>query len=115
MLGQLKQVCNHPEPSSPPAGRSRGAPGSSSGSSSCWRTIPADDKALVFTQYPGFGRLAPHLGSRLGRDVGFFHGRLSARARDELLARFDRVDGPSLLVVSLRPAAAGSTSRRRTT
>ena len=49
--------------------------------------MPADDKALVFTQYPGFDRLVPHLAERLGREVGFFHGRLNARQRDELLTR----------------------------
>ena len=42
--------------------------------------MPADDKALVFTQYPGFDRLVPHLQRRLGRAIGFFHGGLAARA-----------------------------------
>ena len=39
--------------------------------------MPSDDKALVFTQYPGFDRLVPHLRERLGREVGFFHGGLA--------------------------------------
>ena len=46
-------------------------------------------RSLVFTQYPGFGRLAPHLAERLGVEVGFFHGGLTARARDDLVARFE--------------------------
>src|SRR6185437_3476493 len=38
--------------------------------------VPAGDKALVFTQYPGFDRLVPYLAEQLGTQVGFFHGRL---------------------------------------
>ncbi len=69
--------------------------------------MPADDKALVFTQYPGFGRLAPHLAERLGRSVGFFHGGLSAQARDELVERFESQSEPTVLVVSLRAGGRG--------
>jgi SNF2 family DNA or RNA helicase len=69
--------------------------------------VPADDKALVFTQYPGFDRLVPHLAERLGRKVGFFHGRLNAAARDELLARFAGDDGPTVLVISIRAGGRG--------
>src|SRR4029077_5975640 len=43
---------------------------------------------------------------RLGRQVGFFHGGLSIRARDELVARFESEAEPSVLVVS--PRAGGS-------
>ena len=50
--------------------------------------MPADDKALVFTQYPGFDRLVPHLHEPLGREIGFFHGGLAARQRDELVEAF---------------------------
>ena len=69
--------------------------------------MPREDKALVFTQYPGFDRLVTHLAERLGRDVGFFHGRLSARQRDELLAAFASEGGPSVLVVSIRAGGRG--------
>ena len=87
--------------------RSTGARGSSSGSSSSSRACRRTDKALVFTQYPGFDRLAPHLAARLDRDVGFFHGGLSARARDELVARFESESDPTVLVVSLRAGGRG--------
>jgi SNF2 family DNA or RNA helicase len=69
--------------------------------------VPPDDKALVFTQYPGFDRLAPHLEERLGRRVGFFHGRLSAGRREELLRDFAPADGPSVLVISIRAGGRG--------
>ena len=107
MLGQLKQVCNHPEIVVPTGRPLEGRSGKLERLVQLLQDVPADDKALVFTQYPGFDRLAPHLAERLGRDVGFFHGGLSAGARDDLLARFDSVDGPSLLVVSLRAGGRG--------
>ena len=69
--------------------------------------VPGDERGLVFTQYPGFGRLAPHLAERLGVEVGFFHGGLSARARDDLVARFESGSGPRFLVISLRAGGRG--------
>src|SRR6476661_2201172 len=69
--------------------------------------MPADDKALVFTQYPGFDRLVPHLHRRLGREIGFFHGGLAARQRDELVEAFAHPNGPSILVISIRAGGRG--------
>ena len=47
------------------------------------------------------------LAERLGCDVGFFHGRLNAKQREELLAAFAREDGPSVLVISIRAGGRG--------
>ena len=69
--------------------------------------MPAGDKALVFTQYPGFDRLVPHLAERLETTVGFFHGRLTAKQRDELLTSFATEDGPTILVISIRAGGRG--------
>ena len=107
MLGQLKQVCNHPELVLPSGRALEGRSGKLERLVEILDAVPTEDKALVFTQYPGFDRLAPHLGERLGREVGFFHGGLSAAARTDLLERFDDVDGPSLLVISLRAGGRG--------
>jgi SNF2 family DNA or RNA helicase len=71
------------------------------------QAVPVQDKSLVFTQYPGFARLVPHLEERLERKVGFFHGRLTARQRDELLTSFATEDGPSILVISIRAGGRG--------
>ncbi len=107
MLSQLKQVCNHPEmvlaTGRPLAGRS----GKLERLVELLEAMPTDDKALVFTQYPGFDRLVPHLARRLGRDVGFFHGGLQARQRDELVASFSDPAGPSILVISIRAGGRG--------
>ena len=107
MLGQLKQVCNHPELVLPSGRPLEGRSGKLERLVEILEAVPADDKALVFTQYPGFDRLAPHLAERLGRSVGFFHGGLSAGAREELLARFDDDAGPRVLVISLRAGGRG--------
>ncbi|MBA3841812.1 MAG: DEAD/DEAH box helicase [Actinobacteria bacterium] len=107
MLGHLKQVCNHPEmllhTGQPLAGRS----GKLERMVELLGEMPADDKALVFTQYPSFDRLVPYLEEQTGRQVGFFHGRLNARQRDELLAAFATPEGPSILVISIRAGGRG--------
>jgi SNF2 family DNA or RNA helicase len=69
--------------------------------------VPAGDKALVFTQYPGFDRLVPYLAERLDRSVGFFHGRLTAGRREELLREFATEGGPSLMVISIKAGGRG--------
>jgi SNF2-related domain/SNF2 Helicase protein/Helicase conserved C-terminal domain len=107
MLGQLKQVCNHPELVLPSGRPLEGRSGKLERLVELLRAVPDDDRSLVFTQYPGFGRLAPHLGQRLGVEVGFFHGGLTARARDDLVARFESGTGPEILVVSLRAGGRG--------
>ena len=107
MLGQLKQVCNHPElllsTGAPLDGRS----GKLERLVELLEAVPAGDKALVFTQYPGFDRLVPHLAARLGTGVGFFHGRLNARQRTGVLADFEHGDGPSVLVLSIKAGGRG--------
>jgi hypothetical protein len=107
MLAHLKQVCNHPEmlvhTGAPLDDRS----GKLERLVELLHEVPADDKALVFTQYPSFERLVPFLAERLGRKVGFFHGRLNGRQRDELLTEFATDGGPSLLVISLRAGGRG--------
>ena len=107
MLSQLKQVCNHPEMVLPTGRSLEGRSGKLERLVELLEAMPADDKALVFTQYPGFDRLVPHLHERLGRTIGFFHGGLSARQREELVAAFSEAGGPSVLVVSIRAGGRG--------
>ncbi len=107
MLSQLKQVCNHPEMLLPTGRPLDGRSGKLERLIELLEAMPSDDKALVFTQYPGFDRLVPHLRERLGREVGFFHGGLPARQRDELVASFASPEGPSILVISIRAGGRG--------
>ncbi len=107
MLGQLKQVCNHPEMVLPTGRALDGRSGKLERLLELLRAVPAGEKSLVFTQYPGFHRLVPYLEERLGVDVGFFHGGLHARQREELLTSFAAADGPAVLVVSIRAGGRG--------
>ncbi len=107
MLGQLKQVCNHPEMLLATGRPLEGRSGKLERLVELLAAMPREDKALVFTQYPGFDRLVPHLRERLGREIGFFHGGLPARQRDELIASFSSPDGPSVLVISIRAGGRG--------
>jgi hypothetical protein len=107
MLGQLKQVCNHPEMLVATGRALDGRSGKLERLLVLLEAVPVGDKSLVFTQYPGFDRLVPHLEERLGRGVGFFHGRLNAKQRDELVSAFAREDGPSVLVVSIKAGGRG--------
>ncbi len=109
MLGHLKQVCNHPEMLMHTGAPLDGRSGKLERLVELLQAMPADDKALVFTQYPSFDRLVPYLAERLGRDVGFFHGRLNARQRDELLTAFasEEPGGPTVLVISIRAGGRG--------
>jgi hypothetical protein len=109
MLGHLKQVCNHPEMLMHTGMALEGRSGKLERLVELLQDVPAEDKALVFTQYPSFDRLVPHLEERLGRKVGFFHGRLNARQRDELLIAFasEERGGPTVLVISIRAGGRG--------
>jgi superfamily II DNA or RNA helicase len=107
MLSQLKQVCNHPEMLLATGRPLEGRSGKLDRLLELLELIPSGDKALVFTQYPGFDRLVPHLEEQLGKSVGFFHGRLNARQREDLLASFATEEGPSVLVISIRAGGRG--------
>jgi hypothetical protein len=107
MLSQLKQVCNHPEMLVATGRPLDGRSGKLDRLLELLEQVPAGDKALVFTQYPGFDRLVPHLEQQLGKSVGFFHGRLNARQREDLLASFATEEGPSVLVISIRAGGRG--------
>ena len=107
MLSQLKQVCNHPEMLLATGRPLEGRSGKLERLVELLEAMPSDDKALVFTQYPGFDRIVPHLHERLGREIGFFHGGLPARQRDELVASFAAPGGPSVLVISIRAGGRG--------
>src|SRR4029078_9804782 len=114
MLGQLKQVCNHPELVLPSGRPLEGRAGKLERLVELLRAVPENDRSLVFTQYPGFGRLAPHLSERLGVEVGFFPGGLNGRSRGRLAGRVadgDRRGAPSPAGLRRGPAPRSSWSR----
>jgi hypothetical protein len=107
MLSQLKRVCNHPELLLPTGEALEGRSGKLDRLVELLQQVPEGDKALVFTQYPGFDRLVPHLAEHVAKRVGFFHGRLTARQRDDVLRAFETEDGPSVLVISIKAGGRG--------
>ncbi|HEY6961928.1 MAG TPA: SNF2-related protein [Gaiellaceae bacterium] len=107
MLGQLKQVCNHPEMLLHEGGPLEGRSGKLERLVELLLMVPPQDKSLVFTQYVRFGALVPYLAEKLGKRVEFFHGSLNAAQREELLREFASPEGPQVLVVSLRAGGRG--------
>jgi hypothetical protein len=107
MLGQLKQVCNHPEMVLHEGGPLAARSGKLDRLVELLQGVPAGDKSLVFTQYTSFAGLVGYLAERLGKRVEFFHGSLNATQREELLESFASDGGPAVLVVSLRAGGRG--------
>jgi len=68
----------------------------------------AGERVLVFTHFAEWGlRLAVHLTKRTGTPVECYHGGLSRIARDKLIADFQALDGPGVLVLSLKAGGTG--------
>jgi SNF2 family DNA or RNA helicase len=77
--------------------------------------IEEGEAALVFTQFTEFGhRLHEYLQHRLGREVLFLHGGTPVRARDTMVARFQRPDGPPVFLLSLKAGGTGLNLTRAT-
>lgn len=108
-LTKLKQVCNHPAhllgDGSPLAGRS----------GKLIRVeelldelLSAGDKALAFTQFRAWGdRLDPYLQRRFGVPVTWLHGGVPRARRDRMVAEFQELSGPGILLISLKAGGTG--------
>jgi hypothetical protein len=110
-MTKLKQVCNHPAQllhDGSPVGRR-------SGKVTRLEEILAEvlaegDRALCFTQFAEFGHLlVPHLSARLDTEIAFLHGGVPRRRREELVRRFQRGDGPPVLLASIKAGGSGLT------
>ncbi|HEY4629999.1 MAG TPA: DEAD/DEAH box helicase, partial [Blastococcus sp.] len=108
-MAKLKQVCNHPahllHDGSPVGNRS----GKVIRLEEILTEILGEgDKVLCFTQFTEFGEmLAPHLSARFDEEVLFLHGGVPRRRRDEMVARFQSDDGPSVFLLSLKAGGTG--------
>jgi non-specific serine/threonine protein kinase len=109
MLTRLKQICDHPALFLKDGSRLPGRSGKLARVEDlCDEVLAAGEKALLFTQYAEFGAmLQTHLAERFGRPVAFLHGGVPKTARDELVRRFERTDGPPLFVLSLKAGGVG--------
>jgi hypothetical protein len=108
-MAKLKQVCNHPaqllHDGSPVGNRS----GKVTRLEEILTEVLAEgDKILCFTQFTEFGQmLVPHLSARFDQEVLFLHGGVPRRRRDEMVARFQSDDGPSIFLLSLKAGGTG--------
>jgi SNF2 family DNA or RNA helicase len=108
-MAKLKQVCNHPaqllHDRSPVGARS----GKVIRLEEILEEILAEgDRVLCFTQFTEFAEmLVPHLATRFGQDVRYLHGGTPKKRRDEMVARFQTGDGPSVFLLSLKAGGTG--------
>jgi SNF2 family DNA or RNA helicase len=108
-MAKLKQVCNHPaqllHDRSPIGVRS----GKVIRLEEILEEILAEgDRVLCFTQFTEFAEmLVPHLAARFGQDVLYLHGGTPKKRRDEMVARFQSGDGPSIFLLSLKAGGTG--------
>jgi SNF2 family DNA or RNA helicase len=116
-MTKLKQVCNHPAQllhDGSPIGRRSGKVMRLE--EILGEVLAEGDRALCFTQFAEFGTLlVPHLSARLDTEIGFLHGGLPRRRREELVRRFQEGGqkgsdaGPSVLLLSLKAGGSGLT------
>ncbi len=108
-MAKLKQVCNHPAQllhDRSPLGRRSGKV---IRLEEILEEILAEgDRVLCFTQFTAFAELlVPHLAARFSRDVAYLHGGTPKKRRDEMVARFQSGDGPSIFLLSLKAGGTG--------
>lgn len=110
-ISRLKQICVHPALLT----ESRRALGDRSGKIDrlvdlCGQIIEEGQAVVVFTQFASFvPDLADHLRERLGVQVATLTGSDSRTARSKTVARFSSVDGPPILIASLKAGGTGLT------
>jgi superfamily II DNA or RNA helicase len=118
LLGELKQICNHPAQFLGERGPLPGRSGKLARTVELLtEVVDAGDRALVFTQYRRMGELlASHLAAALGLpEVPFLHGGVSRSGRERLVDAFQHDDGaPPLLLVSLKAGGTGLNLTRAT-
>ena len=108
MLSQLKQVCNHPEMVLATGRPLDGRSGKLERLVELLDAVPAERQGARLHAVPRLrpARAAPGAAAR-AESVGFFHGRLNARQREDVLASFAAEAGPPVLVISIRAGGRG--------
>jgi SNF2 family DNA or RNA helicase len=108
-LMRLKQVCNHPAHFLRDGSALPGRSGKLTRTEELLDEILAEgDKVLCFTQFAEWGGLlAPYFERRFGVEVGWLHGRVTRPKRELMVDRFQKPDGPPVLLVSLKAGGTG--------
>ena len=108
-LLRLKQVCNHP---SQLLGDGEYRPADSGKflrlAEICEELAERQERVLVFTQFREvIDPLAEHLATIFGQSGLVLHGATGVRKRHDLVARFQRDDGPPFFILSLKAGGTG--------
>lgn len=119
MLMQLKQICNHPAQYLHQVGKD-GDQGlerdlkKRSGKlerlvEMLEEILASGDRTLVFTQFAELGQLLnAYLPQEVGCAVQFLHGGVPAKARDQMVKRFQEDEhGPPVFILSLKAGGTG--------
>ena len=108
-LTRFKQICNHPSLFTGDGGY---APEASAKfarlATLCEEIAGRGEKVLVFTQFREItDPLAAHLTEVFGRDGLILHGGTAVKQRKQLVADFQRDDGPPFFILSLKAGGTG--------
>ncbi|MFP4351933.1 MAG: DEAD/DEAH box helicase [Puniceicoccaceae bacterium] len=108
-LMRFKQTCNHPDQLSKAGDY---APAASAKfqrlAGICEEIASRGEKVLVFTQFRELAEpLEGHLGAVFGRAGLILHGGTAVKARQAMVERFQRDDGPPFFVLSLKAGGTG--------
>lgn len=112
-LTRLKQVCNHPaqylDDGSPVVTRGEHRSGKLELVDDILDSARSDgEKILLFTQFRQFGDLvASYLRARYDDEVPFLHGGVARKRRDAMVERFQKPDGPAIMLLSLKAGGTG--------
>jgi SNF2 family DNA or RNA helicase len=116
MLMQLKQICNHPVQYLHQAEKDGSSIELSGRSGKLERLgelleeiLAEGDRALIFTQFAEMGGLlADFLPRSSGAAAQFLHGGTPAKARDQMVRRFQEdEDAPPIFILSLKAGGTG--------
>ncbi|MGC1375261.1 MAG: DEAD/DEAH box helicase [Anaerolineales bacterium] len=116
MLMQLKQICNHPVQYLHQTGKGLGDAALENRSGKLERLgelleeILADgDRTLIFTQFSEMGAmLTSYLPRAFGAATQFLHGGTPAKARDQMVKRFQEDENaPPVFILSLKAGGTG--------
>ncbi len=108
-IGKLKQVCNHPAHFARDGSSLSGRSGKLARIDELLdEIVAADDKALLFTQFAEWGELlVPYFTARYGTAPLWLHGGVSRKKRDDMVERFQAVEGPNLFLLSIKAGGTG--------
>jgi SNF2 family DNA or RNA helicase len=118
MMMQLKQICNHPVQYLHQAGKNGADVSLDDRSGKLERlgelleevlAAERNDRALIFTQFAEMGAmLADYLPRAFGAGTQFLHGGTPAKARDQMVERFQEAEhAPPIFILSLKAGGTG--------